>query len=363
MDMRQVRHLVAVIEHGNILRAASAIHISQPALSKSIQNLEAELGVPLLERGPRGVTPTIYGDNLLKHARLLLNQCDQAIAEIRAIKDGQLGHLRLGLANFAIYFLPGVVAELLVSRPGLSLDIVDGTYEGLTALVREGALDAVISGLPPLHQAQDLVHEELVSTEFVIACRPDYPLAAQAATSIAVLDKAQWILPNKPQAIVDLWELAFRTAGATPPRPVLQSASMMFVKAMLLEGPFLALLPRGIVHYELESGRLAAIPVATVAEGIIYRAGSVHPPALFVLIEAIRAAQREGVGGARTSRPGPPDGGTLAAAFTEAIRLAQQREAGVVAGNTRRKKSAHKTRDTAGVVEASDVSPAKGLRR
>lgn len=307
MDIRQARHLIAVIEHGNILRAADAIHISQPALSKSIQNLEAELGVALLERGPRGVRPTIYGENLLKHARLILNQADQAIAENRAIKDGQLGHLRLGLANFAIHFLPRVVAGLLVSRPGLSLDIVDGTYEGLTALVHEGALDAVISGLPPLHQAQDLVHEKLVATEFVLACRPDVRPPPQAEVSIATLDKAQWILPNRPQAIVDLWELAFRTAGATPPRPVLQSASMMFIKAMLLEGPFLTLLPRGIVHQEVESGQLAAIPVVAVNEGIIYRAGSVHPPALFVLIEAIRAAQSERACAANSSQPAPQD--------------------------------------------------------
>lgn len=109
MDMRQVRHLIAVLEHGNVLRAANAIHISQPALSKSIQNLEAELGVRLLERSPRGVSPTIYGTSLLKHARLLLNQGEQAVAEIEAIKGGHLGHLRLGVANFAIHFLPAVL--------------------------------------------------------------------------------------------------------------------------------------------------------------------------------------------------------------------------------------------------------------
>jgi len=243
VDMRQVHHLVAVVEHGNMLRAASAIHISQPALSKSIQNLEAELGVRLLERSPRGVSPTIYGTTLLKHARLLLNQREQAVAEIEAIKDGHLGHLRLGVANFAIDFLPAVLAKLLSSRPGLSFDIVDGTYEGLTALVREGALDAVVSGLPPLHQAEDLVHQELTATEFVRVCRPDYRPFQQPEVSTETLGKARWILPNRPQAIIDLWELTFREVRVTPPKPVLQSASMMFIKAMLMEGQFLTVLP------------------------------------------------------------------------------------------------------------------------
>lgn len=308
--MRQVRHLLAVLEHGNVLRAAAAIHISQPALSKSIQNLEAELGVRLFERGPRGVSPTIYGTALLKHARLLLNQGEQAVAEIGAIKDGHLGHLRLGVANFAIHFLPAVLAKLLSSRPGLSFDVVDGTYEGLTALVREGALDAVVSGLPPLHQVADLVHEELTATEFVRVCRPDYRPFQQAEISLAALSKARWILPNRPQAITDLWELAFREARVTPPKPVLQSASMMFIKAMLMEGRFLTVLPRDIVEHEVKSGSLKANslhdPFAMVTEGIIYRAGSVHPPALFALIEAIRAESSGSAGetgSRRTQRP------------------------------------------------------------
>ncbi|MCK6553783.1 LysR family transcriptional regulator [Candidatus Binatia bacterium] len=293
MDLRQARHLVAVIEHGNVLRAANAIHLSQPALSKSIQNLEAELGVPLLERGPRGVAPTVYGLALLRHARLLLNQGDQAIAEIRAIREGQLGHLRLGVANFAIPSLPAVVAKLLASKPGLSIDVVDGTYEGLTELVREGALDAVVSGLPPVHRAEDLVHEELISTNFVLACRPDCMPFQPAPVAIASLDGVQWILPNRPQAIVDLWELGFRTMGVIPPRLVLQSASMMFIKALLMEGPFVTLLPRGIVQPEVGNGRLTAIelehPFARVSEGIIYRPGGVQPPVLAALIEAIRS--------------------------------------------------------------------------
>jgi DNA-binding transcriptional LysR family regulator len=298
MDIRQIRHLIAVLEHGNVLRAAHAIHISQPALSKSIQNLEAELGVRLLERGPRGVSPTIYGTTLLKHARLLLNQGAQAVAEIGAIKDGHLGHLRLGVANFAIHFLPAVLGKLLSSKPGLSFDIVDGTYEGLTALVREGALDAVVSGLPPVHQAEDLVHEELAATEFVRVCRPDYRPFQQPEVPMAALSQARWILPNRPQAIIDLWELAFRGARVAPPKPVLQSASMMFIKAMLLEGQFVTVLPRGIVEPEVQSGNLKANalhhPFAMVTEGIIYRAGGVHPPALFALIEAIRAASGAG---------------------------------------------------------------------
>jgi DNA-binding transcriptional LysR family regulator len=88
---RQLRQFIAVVEHGNVRRAADAIHLSQPALTKSTHNLEEGLGVQLLVRAPRGVTPTIYGDLLLRHARLLRNEGERAVAEIHAVKAGHVG--------------------------------------------------------------------------------------------------------------------------------------------------------------------------------------------------------------------------------------------------------------------------------
>jgi len=293
MDMRQLRQFIAVVQHGNVRRAADDINLSQPALTKSIHNLEEELGVQLFTRGPRGVAPTIYGEILLRHARLLRNESDRAVAEIAAFKEGHVGHLRLGVANFSIAFLPRVIAQLLATRPGLSFEVVDGTYEGLTALVREGVLDAVASGFPIVHRAEDLVHEELVPGEFLIVCRPDHPMVVHKQTSEDVFAQQRWIIPNRPQQIVDFLELTFRNAGLTPPKPMITSGSMSFLKAVLLEGEFLSALPRCVLRQELESGALVTIPypggpVHTV-EGIIYRAQAVHPPALFLLIEAIKA--------------------------------------------------------------------------
>lgn len=294
MDMRQIRQFIAVVEHRNMLRAAQAIHLSQPALTKSIKNLEEELGVQLLTRGPRGVTPTIYGDVLLRRARLLTNESERAVEEIRELKAGHAGHVRLGVANFSIAFLPRVMAQLLTSMPGLSFEIVDGTYDGLTALVREGALDAVASGFPMVHRAEDLVHEALVDGEFLLVCRPDHPILTRQTSAQAIADQ-RWIVANRPRQIVEVLEFTFRNAGVTPPKPVIQSGSMSFLKAVLLEGEFLTVLPRGVVRAELESGSLVSVSFMDLTfptvEGIIYRAQAVLPPALFVLIAAVRSAK------------------------------------------------------------------------
>ena len=307
MDMRQIRQFIAVVEHGNVLRAAQAIHLSQPALSKSILNLEAELGVPLLTRGPRGVTPTIYGTLLLRHARLLHNHGERAVAEIRALKAGAAGHLRLGVANFAISFLPRVVANLLATSPGLTFEVVDGTYEGLTALVRQGSLDAVVAGFPPLHRAEDLVHEDLVAAELLLVGGANHPLRAARPLSWQILGEQRWVLANRPQAFVDLIDVIFRAAGVRPPTPLITSGSMMFLRAVLLEGELVTVLPRGIVAADLASGALVSMPFPTgtapTTEGIIYRADAVHPPILFALIEAIKAEAAATAAGATATFP------------------------------------------------------------
>jgi DNA-binding transcriptional LysR family regulator len=307
VELRQVRQFIAVVEHGNMLRAADALHLSQPALSKSIQNLEAELDVPLLRRHPRGVSPTIYGDILLKHAKLLRNQSEKALLEIRSLKAGHAGHLRLGVANFAVSSLPRVIAQLLDSKPGLSFEIVDGTYEDLTAQVREGFLDAMVAGFPPIHRAEDLVHEPVVPGEFIFVCSPSHPLGTRGRVSLEDVAAQRWILANRPQAIVDMVELTFRNAGLAPPKAMIHCRSMLFVKAILLEGRFLTVLPRGVVAHELAINQLVAVPVADTTfqtrEGIIYRADAIHPPALFALIEALKGEQGAGVpASAETSR-------------------------------------------------------------
>lgn len=297
IDNRLLRHFAAVVEHGNVLRAAGAIHISQPALTKSIQNLEAELGVPLLDRHPRGVTPTIYGKILFDHAKLLHNQAACAVEEIRALKEGRAGHLRLGVANFAIEFLPRVVARLIESTPGLTCEVVDGTYEDLTALVREGTLDAVVSGIPPLHRAEDLEHEKLISGEFVVVCSAGHPLAKKRRATLAQLQHEHWVMANRPRAIVELWEIEFRYAGLTPPPIRVQSGSMIFLRSMVVQSGFVTFLPRGVVAGDLAARRLVAVAIpfsrpARTTEGIIYRRDAVHPPALRHLIDAIREEGR-----------------------------------------------------------------------
>jgi len=295
MENRLLRHFVAVVEHGSVLAAAQAIHISQPALTKSIQNLEAELGVTLLERRPRGVVPTVYGNALFEHAKLLQNQAAQAAAAISAIKEGRSGHLRLGVASFAIQLLPAIIGRIVDSTPGVTYEIVAGTYEELTELVRQGALDATVCGFPQSGRADDLVHERLTVGEFVFVCSATHPLAKKRRAKLTELVDEAWAITNAPRAIVERWELEFRSAGLTPPKLRVQSGSMIFVKSLVANSRLLTFLHRSTAEEDLTAGRLVALSVplkhsTRTVEGIIYRADAVQPPALRQLVDAIRRA-------------------------------------------------------------------------
>ncbi|MBO46656.1 MAG: hypothetical protein CMJ96_07130, partial [Planctomycetes bacterium] len=102
MDIRHLRHFVATVDHGNMLRASAAIHITQPALTKSIKSLEDDLQIKLFNRHPKGVEATVFGRQLYEHARLIISQLDRAEKEIRAGVKGEIGHIRVGFGwNFA----------------------------------------------------------------------------------------------------------------------------------------------------------------------------------------------------------------------------------------------------------------------
>src|SRR5690606_28001624 len=106
MDKRQLRYFSTIVELGSMTHAAQALHISQPALSTHVRHLEDELGVSLLVRGPRGVTPTEHGKLLLKHARSILYQFQQAKQEVISLGEGPSGEVTIGI--------PATVSRVLI---------------------------------------------------------------------------------------------------------------------------------------------------------------------------------------------------------------------------------------------------------
>jgi len=177
MELRHLRHFVAVVDAGNLSKAADRVCITQPALTRSIKNLEAYLAAELLERRPRGIVPTPAGDALYRYARLMLNEAARAQAEVKAVHKGAKGELAVGIAAmFGDHIVDRVVAavcgaghdvaltvtefmilETLASRPGFvkSRDqLMDAAYQD-DVYVDDRTIDSHIKRLRKKFRAVD----------------------------------------------------------------------------------------------------------------------------------------------------------------------------------------------------------------
>ncbi len=297
MEMQQLRHFVAASRHGNIGRAAQELNITQPALSRSIKNLEAFLGVELLERGPKGVQTTVFGASMLDHALIILSEAERAVSEVHAIKGLSQGQFALGISpNFTSIIVPEAIGQLTRERPGVNITIDSGFYDELLAKLRRAEVDLVFSMLPPTYNDADLEFEELYLNRSSVHARADHPLASKKSVSLADLSAYGWVVPNQV-AVNRVFRTFFSENDLPVPRQVIRTSSIAYLKQAMMHSRLLCILPEHLVAAEVASGDVVKIKNAECAVesrcGLITRKNSSRPPAVTACMEAIRTACRE----------------------------------------------------------------------
>lgn len=142
MNFRYLKQFLAVVDHNGFTAAAAQLHVAQPAVSRSVRQLEEDLGVVLLERGRPGLALTPEGREFAKHARAILAQIDASREAIAAVRHLQAGHVTLGAPPMAAaHLLPAVVSEFLTRWPGLTLSVVQAGAEEIREGVAAGRFD------------------------------------------------------------------------------------------------------------------------------------------------------------------------------------------------------------------------------
>jgi LysR family hydrogen peroxide-inducible transcriptional activator len=180
MNLRDLRYLLAVAEHGHFGRAAEACGISQPTLSVQIRRLEELLGVALFERGAKAVAPTPACERLLGHVRAAVTEADAILAVARSLRDPLAGRFRLGIIpTLAPYLLPLVFAPLRAALPALEVEPWEDQTSALLDRLRAHELDAAL--LATEADAPDLQSMALFAEPFLAALPPDHRLAARDA--------------------------------------------------------------------------------------------------------------------------------------------------------------------------------------
>jgi DNA-binding transcriptional LysR family regulator len=178
-EMWQLRYFIAVAERLHFGRAAAALHISQPPLSRAIRSLEASLGVALFARTRRRVELTPEGARLLEEARRTLAQLQRVVLELRGMAAGEQGRLRIGFVSLADFgVLPGLLKAYKAARPGVALALREMLSPEQAAALMAGELDFGLL-LPPLPEAALLEHLVVQRERFVAALPAQHRLAKE----------------------------------------------------------------------------------------------------------------------------------------------------------------------------------------
>ncbi|MFJ4289032.1 LysR family transcriptional regulator [Cupriavidus sp. NPDC089707] len=307
LRIRHLRLLDLVARSGSLTAAGEALHISQPAVTKMLQELEHAFGCKLVERTTRGGRLTAAGERALERLRVVLGAIDAAGEALQARPEVPL--VRLGMLPLVgVDVLPRVVALLRGQGTLPRLAVREHTVGGLTALLCNGELDCIVGRLQK-EEADTLKAQVRITAlrdEYLaVVCAAGHPLARRRQVALADLLDQPWILPPRGTHTRDVFEQPFLDSGQLPPVPHIESSSFHSNLAMAAASGFLTVAPSSaLAAYKamsnvqevrlrtpFASGRLVFITPAEVA----------MPPAVAVLKKALEAVVGEdGRVGART---------------------------------------------------------------
>lgn len=257
LSLKQLETFVAVAETGSIRAAARGLHVSQPAITKSVRSLEGTLHAQLVQRTPHGVTLTAVGRSFLTRARVVQAELRKAQEEAARAGAGATT-VALGLGPVAAVMLaPQVLARFHRESPGAGIRVLEGFPPALLPLVRDGTLDLAIGPKLDLQLEPGLSFRPLFREDFVVVARNDHPL--RNVRSLAQLVDAEWAtlwksgLPNSPL------DRIFCDAGLPMPRQVVQCESYNLVVSVVARTDLLTLLSQRGLALPLASESLRVI--------------------------------------------------------------------------------------------------------
>jgi len=240
MEIDQLRYFLRVAERGNFTRAAEELNISQPALSRSIQKLEDELGQPVFERKTRAVALTPAGVLLQTRAQQILTLIADTKAEIS--DDGQSGQIRIGaIPTIAPYFLPNLLREFSSEFPDASLIVQEDTTEKLLKRCSQGEIDLAIVALPI--SAKYLEVEELFQEELLLVLPPDHPLVKKAQIRLNDIKSLPFVLLDEAHCLSDNI-ISFCHQRAFQPVAVEQTSQLAMIQELVSLSHGISMVPQ-----------------------------------------------------------------------------------------------------------------------
>src|SRR6266481_538031 len=199
VELRHLRYFVAVAEMENVSRAALKLHVSQPALSRQIRDLEDELGFSLLERTAKSVRLTDAGRAFLDNARALLQNADEAVTKARAVASAEPTELHVGYSSVPFAdILPKTLRAFQRAMPNVNVKLHDWSYQAIRDGLRDGRLQLGLIVPPPKASSRrDLRYEELFHNRACVVVAPHHPFARRRAIPLTEVAAQPLIGPTR----------------------------------------------------------------------------------------------------------------------------------------------------------------------
>jgi LysR family transcriptional regulator of abg operon len=295
METRHVRAFLSIVENGSIRAAARRLGISQPALSKILQQLEAELSVPLILRSVNGAVPTEYGRALMVRAAIIGEELRRAKEEIAQMSGEKGGNVAFGMSAAAAFLMSTEALTRFWKRyPDAKLRVVDGVFEMMLSRLQSGRLDFSIGPLPRIALGADVETETLFENVIVPVVRRGHPLAN--ARTLADLQSCTWLLIGPGSEAIDLVAENFSDHGLSLPRVSVACESFPALMELVAGTDLVTALPASLLRHRLIGDTMRAIHIKeklrSTAMALVRRAGVPLTPLAEALANEFRRLAR-----------------------------------------------------------------------
>lgn len=264
MKLHHLRNVVAVVDRGSLRAGAKHLGLAQPAVSRSIKELEQELGVVLFERNKFGMTLTRAGEVFVRRARGIQAEFQRTIDEMEHMKGEDRGVITIGCSSASLLaIVPTIVKRFHGKYPNIRIKVLEGSLPMLEGEIRDGLVDLYYGPVAKGFVDPALVIDLLFENKRMIAGRRDHPL--RFATTLKELVGASWV--TTPMAVDSDNEVnsVFASAGLPSPRIVVQASSSMSLAVIVATSDLLAPVPQQWMELIRSTGLMTRIPVADVS--------------------------------------------------------------------------------------------------
>lgn len=261
IKFRHLQCFIEVVRQGGVVRAADALSLTQPAVSKKLRELEEMLGVELLNRHRKGVELTRFGELFLRYALNSTDALREGISRVSAASHVENSPVVLGvLPTIAASLMPEALLRFKHLMPSVDVTLLTSTNRTLLDTLRMAELDLVVGRLGSQAQMQGLVFEQLYQERIAIVVRPGHPVLGLSPFSLPMLSDFPLLMPPPDSVIRSLVDQFMTLSGIRPNRNRIETISHEFGKSYVRQTDTIWFISHGAVAEDIREGRLAEVP-------------------------------------------------------------------------------------------------------